>query len=136
MEPLIEGVGSKRKIDLWPIFTYTKDATGHKNFHIFTVFEPFIHSNDRLYRNYSSFWRIFVWEKTDDNVTRSSFLWNLVSSYRDEDRFVFDIRPIIPLFNYSRYEVNRSWNILGGILGYGTNDGKNILKFLYIPITV
>jgi len=135
-EPIVEGFKPKRKIDFWPLFTYTKDGAGRKNFHIFTVFEPFIHSNDRLYRNYASFWRIFVWEKTEDNVTRSSFLWNLVSSYSDEDSFVFDIRPVIPLFNYSRYEVNKSWNILGGILGYGTKNGKNILKFLYIPIKV
>ncbi|MGI9534606.1 MAG: hypothetical protein ACR2NW_06620 [Thermodesulfobacteriota bacterium] len=135
-EPIADGVKPKRKIDLWPLFTYKKDADGYKNFHIFTIFEPFVPSNDRLYRNYSSFWRIFVWEKSADNVTRSSFLWNLVSSYKDDERFVFDIRPIIPLFNYSRHQDNKSWNILGGIIGYGTKGGKNILKFLYIPIKV
>ena len=135
-EPLIDGIKLKRKIDFWPIFTYEKDASGNKIFHIFTIFEPFIHSNDRLYRNYASFWRVFVWEKSNDNVTRSSLLWNLVSLYKNHNRFIFDVRPIIPLFNYSRHEVNRSWNILGGFIGYAAKDKKNILKLLYIPIKI
>jgi len=135
-EPLIEGARSQRKIDLWPLFTYKKDASGNKIFHIFTIFEPFVSSNDRLYRNYSSFWRLFVWEKSGDNISRSSFLWNLVSSYKDDNSFIFDIRPIFPLFNYSRQKDNKSWNILGGMIGFGNKDGRNILKFLYIPIKV
>jgi hypothetical protein len=135
-EPIVEGGREQRKIDLWPLFTYKRDALGNKNFHIFTIFEPFVRSNDRLYRNYSSFWRLFVWEKSGDNVARSSFLWNLVSSYKDDSSFIFDIRPIIPLFNYTRQEENKSWNILGGIIGFGNKDGRNILKFLFIPIKV
>ncbi len=135
-EPIIEGVKPKRKIDLWPIFTYEKNADGTSNFHIFTIFEPFVHSNDRLYRNYASFWRLFVWEKDENNVTRTSFLWNLVSSYKDEDLFVFDVRPIIPLFNITKSENYKSWTILGGILGYKKKDQKDIIKFLYIPIGV
>ncbi len=135
-EPIVEGVKPRRKIDLWPLFTYEKNADGKSNFHIFTIFEPFIHSNDRLYRNYASFWRLFVWEKDEDNVTRTSFLWNLVSSYDSEDLFVFDVRPIIPLFNVTKSENYKSWTILGGILGYKKKNEKDIIKFLYIPIGV
>jgi len=135
-EPIVDGVKPKRKIDLWPIFTYEKKANGKSNFHIFTLFEPFVHSNDRLYRNYASFWRLFVWEKNEENVTRTSLLWNLVSTYDSEDLFVFDIRPIIPLFNVTKSENYKSWTILGGILGYKKKDEKDIIKFLYIPIGV
>lgn len=133
-EPIVDGVKPKRKIDLWPIFTYRKDPSGRENLHLFTIFEPFIHSNERLYRNYAPLWRIFTWERSADNITRSSFLWNLVSLYKDEKMFVLDIRPILPLFSYSSGIIGKSWNILGGFIGYSSEGGRKKLKLLYIPI--
>ncbi len=133
-EPIVDGVKPRRKIDLWPIFTYRKDPSGRANLHLFTIFEPFIHSNDRLYRNYAPLWRIFTWERSPDNIVRSSFLWNLISVYKDEKTFSLDIRPIMPLFSYSSGTVGRSWNVLGGFIGYSSESGRRTVKFLYIPI--
>ncbi len=133
-EPLTDTVKPRIRIDLWPIFSFRKDDTGYSRFHIFTVFEPFINNNERLYRNFASLWRIFVWEKTADNLTRTSFLWNLVTFYSNSSEFTLDIRPIVTLFNYSRSSSGKSWNILGGLIGYESKNEKNNLKLLYIKM--
>ena len=129
--PLVDNGQSGRRIDLWPLFTYEKDYYGESKFHIFTIFEPFIRSNDRLYRNYSSFWRIFVWEKTADNKSYSSLLWNLFSSYKDSSSRVIEIRPILPLFSYSKVEKEVAFSFLGGLIGYSENK---YFKLFYLPI--
>lgn len=131
--PLDKEGKSGRKIDLFPLFSYKKGNNGESSFHVFTLFEPFIRSNERLYRNYSSFWRIFEWKRTADNETYSSFFWNLYTMYSGNNSKVVEIRPIFPLFSYSRIEENLSLSLFGGLIGY--KEGR-YFKLFYIPINL
>lgn len=135
-KPIVEGTQPRRRIDMWPLFSYNKDSLGNRNLHALTVFEPFIRSNDRLYRNYAPMWRVFTWERSADNITRSSLLWNTVSVYRDEKDFVFNISPFMPLFKYFSGKSGMSWNIMGGLIGYSSKGGGSTLKILYMPIKI
>lgn len=131
--PVDKGGKSGRKIDLFPFFSYRKGNNGESSFHVFTLFEPFIRSNERLYRNYSSFWRIFEWKRTADNETYSSLFWNLYTMYSGNNSKVVEIRPIFPLFSYSRVEENLSLSLFGGLIGY--KEGR-YFKLFYIPINL
>ena len=124
--PLGENGKSGRRIDLWPLFSYEKDDNGETNLHTFTIFEPFIRSNDRLYRNYSSLWRIFEWRRTTDNEIYSSFIWNLYTMYKGENSLSIDIRPILPVFSYKRMGYQESFSLFGGLIGYEEKDEKNV----------
>lgn len=130
--PSGENGKSGRRIDLWPLFTYEKDDKGKTYFHTFTILEPFIRSNNRLYRNYASFWRIFEWRRNADYEIYSSFLWNLYTMYKGENFLSIEIRPILPVFSYKRMGYQESFSLFGGLIGYKEKDEKNVFKFLYI----
>ena len=133
-KPTIEGGKKGKRIDLWPLFTYTKSRKG-SYLHIFTLFEPFIRSSDRLYRNYSSFWRIIEWEKYSDNSSKASLFWDIITLKNSEKGSKFSIKPIIPLVTYKNMDSGNSFKLLGGFLGYSSNDKGDTIQFLYYPFT-
>lgn len=131
-EPFTERGKSGRRIDMWPLFSYS-DNGDTSYFHILTVFEPFLRSNERLYRNYAPFWRIFEWKKKEDDSSKASLLWDIVTFKRSGQGSVFSIKPIIPLLSVKDLEKENSVKILGGLLGFTDHESGEILHLLYYP---
>lgn len=125
-----EGKNGKR-IDLWPLFTYSSIGNS-SHFHILTIFEPFIRSNDRLYRNYAPFWRLFEWKK-EGELSKASLLWDIISLKKSGEGSVFKIKPLIPLFSLKNTENEQSFKLLGGLLGFTSEETHEILHLLYYP---
>ncbi len=130
-EPKTQEGKSGKRIDLWPLFTYSNIGDS-SHFHILTILEPFIRSNERLYRNYAPFWRIFEWRK-EGGSSKASLLWDIVSFTRSGEVSVFKIKPLVPVVSLKNGENEHSFKLLGGLLGFTSKESREILHLLYYP---
>jgi hypothetical protein len=84
IEKNTETGAAKRRVDLWPFFTHSRDFNGNTRLQVLAILEPFLPNNKSIQRDYSpiySFWRSEKNPKT--GATSQSLLWNL---YRHETR--------------------------------------------------
>ena len=125
-----------KRVHLWPFFSYERDEQGYTNFHAITLFEPFVRSNDRLYRNYSSFWRLYEKQTSPTGEEFTSFLWNIYSSRKTVDEHSVEFKPLIPVITYNKKGESKKFNLLGGFLGFENRDKEKYLKLLYFSIPV
>ncbi|MGH7885166.1 MAG: hypothetical protein ACRENO_05670, partial [Thermodesulfobacteriota bacterium] len=123
-----------KRVHLWPFFSYERDEEGYTNIHAVTVFEPFVRSNERLYRNYSAFWRLYEKQKSPDGEEFTSFLWNIYSSRKSENEHSIEFKPLIPFVTYNKVGESKKINLFGGFLGFENKENKKYLKLLYFSI--
>jgi hypothetical protein len=81
-ERYTESGKAKRRVDAWPLFTFTRDWDGNERWQSLSVLEPFLPASKSIERNYSPLWSILRAEHNPATGARSeSLLWNL---YRHE----------------------------------------------------
>ncbi len=131
--PLTERARDGRRIDLWPFFSYEREGES-SYFHVITLFEPFIRSSERWYRNYAAFWRVFEYKKHKDSYKVASLLWDFIRYERRGDFIKFDIKPLVPLVRYEKRKHGKSFKLVGGMLGYSSVSGCGIFHFLFLPL--
>lgn len=84
-EKNLETGKSKRRVNLWPLFTHLRDFNGNERTQVLALLEPFLVANHNIELEYSHAWSIWRWEKNPQTQAASqSLLWNL---YRR------DVRP-------------------------------------------
>jgi hypothetical protein len=72
----------KRRVDLWPFYTYDREMDGNRRMQILAVLEPLFPNNRTMAREYSPLWALWRAEKNArTGATSRSLLWNL---YRRE----------------------------------------------------
>jgi hypothetical protein len=72
----------KRRLDMWPFFTWHHDFNGNERLQILAPLEPAVPDNRGIERNWSPLWSLWRAESNPKTgATSHSFLWNL---YRDE----------------------------------------------------
>jgi hypothetical protein len=84
-EKNLETGASRRRVDLWPLFTSSRDLNGNKRLQVLSILEPILPGSHKIPRDYSHVWALWRNEYNAASGARSqSLLWNL---YRR------DIRP-------------------------------------------
>jgi hypothetical protein len=77
-----ETARSKRRIDAWPLYSYTRELDGNRRLQMIAPLEPLLPGNTGLQRDLSLLWSLWRWEKNPSSgETSQSLLWNL---YRQE----------------------------------------------------
>ncbi|MCL4243883.1 MAG: hypothetical protein KJ002_01945 [Candidatus Dadabacteria bacterium] len=132
--PTKEGGKSGKSVHLWPIFSYYTAPDGTSRFHFLSILETFLGDNPPRERNWSPFWQIAVWRMDAEGNQMSSILWNTIRTERTETSMKFELRPIIPVISFEKSEERSKFYLLGGLLGFKSEDGRNIMKLLYVPI--
>jgi len=135
-KPIIEGGRDQRRIDVWPLFSYKRDAGGNRSFHLLSFLEPFFSDNEGVERNYSSFWRLYEWKKYNDGRSVSSFLWNTYRMEKSREELKVDFKPIIPIFSYRDWNGGSKVYFLGGLFGYRSDFHKKTIKLLFFPVNI
>jgi len=135
-QPIIEGGTSGRRVSLWPLFSYTRDRNGNRNFKFISLLEPLISGSERLERNWSPLWQFFVWKKYNDGRTVTSFLWNIFRTEHSEEVTKVSFQPIIPIFSYTKDANVSKTHFLGGLFGYQKIGSKKKIKLFFIPINI
>jgi hypothetical protein len=72
----------KRRLDMWPFFTWHRDFNGNERLQVLAPLEPAVPDNRGIERNWSPLWSLWRAENNPQTGAAShSLLWNL---YRDE----------------------------------------------------
>ena len=106
----------KKRLDMWPFFTWHRDFGGNERLQIFAPVEPAVPNNRGVERNWSPLWSL--WRAEDNPKTGASsrsLLWNLYRS---------DTTP----------DSKQSSFLFGLFQSQTTPEGKNTRLF-YIPIS-
>ena len=106
----------KKRVDMWPFFTWHRDLNGNERLQIFAPVEPAVPNNRGVERNWSPLWSL--WRAEDNPKTGASsrsLLWNLYRS---------DTTP----------DSNKSSLLFGLFQSQTTPEGKTTRLF-YIPIS-
>jgi hypothetical protein len=106
---------SKRRTDLWPLFTRTRAFNGNRRLQLLAPLEVWTMGSHKIERDYSPVWSIWVAEKNARTGARSqSLFWNL---YR---------RQAAP--------GRRHLSALFGLFDYRSNERGRRLRLFYIPV--
>lgn len=69
---------SRRRVDLWPLFTHSRDLAGNTRLQILAPLEPLLADNKGVQRNWSPLWSIWRAENNPaTGASSQSLLWNL-----------------------------------------------------------
>jgi hypothetical protein len=114
-EKNIETKAERRRVDLWPLFTWHRDFNGNSRLQILAPVEPLLPNNRGIERNWSPLWSLWRDEKNPKSGANSqSLLWNF---YR---------RDATP--------TSKKCSLLFGLFQYQSGSESTRLRLLYIPV--
>jgi len=127
---LEEGSPRKKRVDLWPLFSY-RSIKGVSYFQTLSLLEPFFPDNRGIERNWSPLWSLYQckWDKHGNEI--SSLLWNLYWKERRGDELSMEL---FPLFRYQRAaDEILDLQLFKGLLRYRVSPTGKKLYLLYLP---
>jgi hypothetical protein len=105
----------KKRLDMWPFFTWRRDFNGNERLQIIAPLEPALPNNRGIERNWSPLWSVWRWEHNPKTGAASqSLLWNL---YR---------RDTTP--------GTKKCSLLFGLFQYQSDRENERLRLFYIPV--
>jgi hypothetical protein len=105
----------RRRRDLWPLFTHSREMDGRQRLQVLAPLEPFLPNIDSIPRDYSPLWSIWRAESNPATATSShSLLWNL---YR---------RTTSP--------GAKKCSLFFGLFQYQSGSDRSRLRLFYIPL--
>jgi hypothetical protein len=111
----VETGEAQRRIDLWPLFTHTRDYNGNSRLQILAPLEPFLPFSPAIERNYSPLWSIWRAEKNPrTGATHESLLWNL--------------------YRFDTTSQSTKCSILLGLVQYQSGSQGKRLRLLSVPV--
>lgn len=125
-----EPLPRKKRIALWPLFTY-ENREGASSFATLALLEPFYPENERIARNLAPLWHVYQtrWDRQGNRA--SSLLWNL---YWKERRGADLAWELFPLVAYSHETtVGSDLRVLKGLFHYQSGAGQRSLKLFFLP---
>lgn len=107
---------TRKRMDLWPLFTTRQDFNGNRRLQVFAPLEPLLANNKSIERNYSPLWSAWRSEHNPQTGASSqSLLWNL---YRR------DVTPD-----------SRKTSLLFGLYRYVKDAGGKQVRLFHIPLS-
>jgi hypothetical protein len=106
---------SKRRLDMWPFFTWHKDFNGIERLQVLAPVEPILPNNRGIERNWSPLWSVWRAEANPKaGASSHSLLWNL---YRDE-----------------KWPEHKKVSLLFGLFQYQSDGENRRTKLFYITV--
>ena len=129
-EVKLETGGSMRRVDLWPLFGYTK-ANGVSHLHVLSLVEPFFPDNQSIERLWSPLWRIYQLKWDQHGNSALSLLWNLYWHEKQNERLAWELFPFIEYRNEAADHT--AVRFLKGLVNYSSSDSGKQLNLFYLP---
>ncbi|HEX5400441.1 MAG TPA: hypothetical protein VFY06_15440 [Verrucomicrobiae bacterium] len=105
----------KKRVAMWPFFTWHRDFNGNERLQILAPVEPALPNNTGVERNWSPLWSLWRWQHNPETGAASqSLLWNL---YRR------DTTPD-----------SKKCSLLFGLFQYQSVGENKRLRLFYIPV--
>ncbi len=122
----------RRRVALWPLFTFRKDERRVKTVTFPAPVEPIL-NKEGIEKNWAPLWRLYVQKWNDQGDSAVSFLWNLYWHERRGDDLAIEFFP----FLYYRSEKQRTdLALLKGLVRYRKHLDESKLSFFWLPFGV
>jgi hypothetical protein len=106
---------SKRRVDLWPLFTHQRDFNGNTRLQVLAILEPYAPGSHKFERDYSPIWSVWRAEKNPrTGASSQSLLWNLYRRQIAADR--------------------KQYSAFFGLYQYQSDSEEKRIRLFYIPI--
>ena len=114
-EKNIETGKERKRVDLWPLFTWHRDFNGNRRLQILAPVESAVPNNRGVERNWSPLWSLWRSENNPQaGATSQSLLWNL---YR---------RDTAP--------ASKKCSLLFGLFQYQSDSEMKKMRLFYVPV--
>lgn len=108
----VEGApAEQRRVDFWPLFTWSRDNEGNTEFQTLSVLAPILPGNEGVTANYEPLWGLARWEKAAGGDCAFSLLWNTL--------------------RYESGKQSRKFSILAGLFQYQRTAGHRQVRLFY-----
>jgi hypothetical protein len=115
VEKNTETGAEKRRVDMWPFFTWHRDFNGNSRLQILALLEPVLPGNRGVERNWSPLWSLWRSENNPKaGASSRSFLWNL---YRRDTTIT-----------------SKKCSLLFGLFQYQSDAKTKKLRLFFIPV--
>jgi hypothetical protein len=115
VEKNVQTGAQKRRVDMWPFFTWHRDVNGNERLQILALLEPVVPGNRGIERNWSPLWSLWRAElNPKTGASSQSLLWNL---YR------CDTTP-----------TSKKCSLLFGLIQYQIDGAGKKWHLFYIPL--
>jgi hypothetical protein len=115
VEKNTETGAEKRRVDMWPFFTWHRDFDGNSRLQILALLEPVLPGNQGIENNWSPLWSFWRAENNPKiGASSQSLLWNFYRSDKTPD--------------------SKKISLLFGLFQYQSIGGTNKLRLFYIPV--
>jgi hypothetical protein len=85
-----------QKTHLWPLYSYWKNGSGHKQFQLFSPLEPFFPRNQTIRFTYSPLFSIYRYNNNKGQA-RHSLFWDLITYQKNKESATITFGPIISI---------------------------------------
>lgn len=128
-----EALVERHRVDVWPLFSFVEGPEG-TYFHFLSILEPFFPENERIARNYSPLWRLYVVRRDREGRLVSNLLWNLYRREVTPEGHRIEFLGPLFLYNKGRGEGGERTRVslLRGLLEYRREAGARSLRLLYL----
>jgi hypothetical protein len=105
-----------RRVDLWPLFSKTRDFDGNTRFQMLALGEPFFPHNKSVTRNWSPLWSLWRSENNPNTGASSqSLIWNLYRHQVNDDG-------------------SKRTSFLFGLFQHRKSTNGTSLRLLFVPV--
>ncbi len=123
---------SRRRVALWPLFTYKRDEKGIRTVTFPAPIEPIL-DREGIEKVWAPLWRIYVhkWNDADDSAV--SVLWNLYWHESRKEGLAFEL---FPLLSYSSEKRVTDFKLFKGLFRYRKGDTDKKVSFFWLPFGI
>jgi hypothetical protein len=122
----------RRRVALWPVFTYRQDARGVSTFTFPAPVEP-IFNREGIEKSWAPLWRLYIQKWNEQGDSAVSFLWNLYWHERRQDDLAYELFPFIA---YKAEQQRTDVKVLKGLVHYRRGNDGSRLSFFWLPFAV
>ncbi len=120
---------SRRRLDMWPLFTYRREEDGSRSFQLLSILAPLLPGLKGIERNLSPLWALYRYRQDAEGNVTHSLLWHLI--YRERGAGYSRWEILGPLLTLETKEKESSFSILKGLFGFGRKEGRSYLRLFY-----
>ena len=123
---------SRRRVALWPLFTYKRDERGMHTFAFPAPIEPIV-DREGIEKVWAPLWRLYVhkWNDADDSAV--SVLWNLYWHEHRKEDLAFELFPLVAYSSERRFT---DFALFKGLFRYRQNETDKSVSFFWLPFGI
>lgn len=129
-EQIFETGRQKRRIALWPLFGYTRQA-GVSHLHVLALLEPIFPDNPGIERSWAPLWRLYQqkWDQAGNGVI--SLFWNLYWQEKRPQALAWELFPLAE-YRSDRNE-GTDFSLMKGLLHFHADRDGRSLRLFFLP---